>query len=60
MTARMREDSFLTGLSKVGTLRGAVEALAEEMTFEHDEHPQREGRQVHAEHHDVQEVPPVQ
>lgn len=30
------------------------------MTFEHDQHSQREGSQVHAEHHHVQAVPPVQ
>ena len=32
---------------------------AEEVTFEHDEHAQREGGDVHAEHHHVQAVPPV-
>lgn len=34
--------------------------MAEEVTFEHDEHSQCEGCQIHAQHHHVQAVPPVQ
>lgn len=51
---------FLTSLSEVDTLLCAAVVLAEEDAFEHDEHTQGKGRQVHAEHHHVQAVPPVQ
>ena len=49
-----------TGLGEVHAVGAAAEVHAVEVALQHDEHPEGEGGQVHAQHHDVQAVPPVQ